>query len=64
MNTKSSKIFIQDFMNYVKSKDPEQAEFHQAVKEVVETFFDIIFELDEILEDTNIQIGDEENNDE
>lgn len=37
MKTKSSKSFVDDFMNYVKSKDPMQFEFHQAVKEVVET---------------------------
>ncbi|NQU54574.1 MAG: NADP-specific glutamate dehydrogenase [Bacteroidetes bacterium] len=44
MNTKSSKIFIQDFMNYVKSKDPGQPEFHQAVKEVVETLADYLLD--------------------
>ncbi|MCF6357034.1 MAG: NADP-specific glutamate dehydrogenase [Draconibacterium sp.] len=42
MNTKNSKVFIEDFMNYVKSKDPGQPEFHQAVKEVVETLADFL----------------------
>jgi glutamate dehydrogenase (NAD(P)+)/glutamate dehydrogenase (NADP+) len=42
MNTKSSKTFITDFMNYVKSKDPGQPEFHQAVEEVVETLADFL----------------------
>lgn len=44
MNTKNSKAFIQDFMNYVKSKDPGQPEFHQAVKEVVETLADFLLD--------------------
>ena len=44
MNTKNSKAFIADFMNYVKSKDPGQPEFHQAVKEVVETLADFLLE--------------------
>ncbi len=42
MNTRSSKTFITDFMNYVKSKDPGQPEFHQAVEEVVETLADFL----------------------
>ncbi len=42
MNTKSSKTFVADFMNYVKSKDPGQPEFHQAVEEVVETLADFL----------------------
>ena len=44
MNPKNSKAFIADFMNYVKSKDPGQPEFHQAVKEVVETLADFLLE--------------------
>ncbi len=44
MNTKNSKAFITDFMNYVKSKDPGQPEFHQAVKEVVETLADFLLD--------------------
>ncbi len=42
MNTKNSVAFIEDFMNYVKSKDPGQPEFHQAVEEVVETLADYL----------------------
>ena len=42
MNTKNAEAFITDFMNYVKSKDPGQPEFHQAVKEVVETLADFL----------------------
>ena len=42
METKNSKAFVTDFMNYVKSKDPGQPEFHQAVKEVVETLADYL----------------------
>ena len=44
MNTKNSKTFVNDFMNYVKSKDPRQPEFHQAVKEVVETLADYLLD--------------------
>lgn len=44
MNTKNSKSFVIDFMNYVKLKDPRQPEFHQAVKEVVESLADFIIE--------------------
>ncbi|MBT3382085.1 MAG: NADP-specific glutamate dehydrogenase [Prolixibacteraceae bacterium] len=42
MNTKNSKTFVEDFMSYVVSKDPGQLEFHQAVKEVVETLADFL----------------------
>jgi glutamate dehydrogenase (NADP+) len=42
MNTKNPKSFVEDFMNYVKSKDPGQPEFHQAVQEVVETLADFL----------------------
>ncbi|MDX1285566.1 MAG: Glu/Leu/Phe/Val dehydrogenase dimerization domain-containing protein, partial [Draconibacterium sp.] len=42
MNTKNPKSFIEDFMNYVKSKDPGQPEFHQAVQEVVESLADFL----------------------
>ncbi|MCD6355283.1 MAG: NADP-specific glutamate dehydrogenase [Prolixibacteraceae bacterium] len=44
MNTKKSKVFVEDFMNNVKSKDPGQPEFHQAVKEVVETLADFLMD--------------------
>jgi len=42
MNTKDSKVFVKEFMNYVRLKDPRQPEFHQAVKEVVETLTDYL----------------------
>jgi glutamate dehydrogenase (NADP+) len=42
MESNNSKTFVEDFMNYVKSKDPGQPEFHQAVKEVVETLADYL----------------------
>lgn len=42
--TKNSKTFAEDFMHYVKLKDPRQPEFHQAVKEVVETLADFLLE--------------------
>ena len=35
-------MFHENFMNYVKKKDPRQPEFHQAVKEVVETLADYL----------------------
>ncbi len=44
MNTKNSKVFTDDFMNYVRSKDPEQPEFHQAVHEVVESLADFLLD--------------------
>lgn len=44
MNTKNSKTFTDDFMNYVRSKDPGQAEFHQAVHEVVESLADFLLD--------------------
>ncbi len=44
MNTKDTKTFTEDFMNYVKSKDPKQPEFHQAVKEVIESLADFILQ--------------------
>ena len=31
---------IEDFMNRVKHKDPNETEFHQAVHEVVESLWD------------------------
>jgi len=34
---KPIETFIEDFMNYVKAKDPNQLEFHQAVREVLES---------------------------
>jgi len=44
MNTKNSKSFVEDFMVYVRSKDPGQPEFHQAVHEVVETLADFLMD--------------------
>ena len=44
MNTKNSKLFVDDFMNYVRSKDPGQPEFHQAVHEVVESLADFLLD--------------------
>ena len=42
MNTKNSKSFVVDFMNYLTAKDPGQPEFHQAVHEVVESLADFL----------------------
>ncbi|MCY1721515.1 NADP-specific glutamate dehydrogenase [Prolixibacteraceae bacterium Z1-6] len=42
MNNKNSKSFTEDFMNYVRMKDPLQPEFHQAVHEVVESLADFL----------------------
>ncbi len=44
MNTKNSKAFTEDFMKYVKTKNPRQQEFHQAVNEVVESLADFVLE--------------------
>lgn len=44
MNTKNSEAFVTDFMNYVRSKDPGQPEFHQAVHEVVESLADFLLD--------------------
>ncbi|MEN8116684.1 MAG: NADP-specific glutamate dehydrogenase [Bacteroidota bacterium] len=44
MNTKNSKSFVEDFMNYVRMKDPGQPEFHQAVHEVVESLADYLLD--------------------
>ncbi len=44
MNTKNSKSFVDDFMTYVRSKDPGQPEFHQAVHEVVESLADFLMD--------------------
>ena len=44
MNTKNSTSFVNDFMNYVKAKDPGQPEFHQAVHEVVESLADFLLD--------------------
>ncbi|QIA09479.1 NADP-specific glutamate dehydrogenase [Draconibacterium halophilum] len=44
MNTKNSKLFVDDFMNYVRAKDPGQPEFHQAVHEVVESLADFLLD--------------------
>ncbi|WP_319482336.1 NADP-specific glutamate dehydrogenase [uncultured Draconibacterium sp.] len=44
MNTKNSKLFVDDFMNHVRAKDPRQPEFHQAVHEVVESLADFLLD--------------------
>ncbi|WP_297091101.1 NADP-specific glutamate dehydrogenase [uncultured Draconibacterium sp.] len=44
MSTKNSKLFVDDFMNYVRAKDPGQPEFHQAVHEVVESLADFLLD--------------------
>ena len=44
MISKDSRKFVDVFMNYVKLKDPRQPEFHQAVKEVVESLADFLLE--------------------
>ena len=44
MITKSSESFVENFMKYVKTKDPLQAKFHQAVKEVIESLADFILQ--------------------
>ncbi|WP_340111149.1 NADP-specific glutamate dehydrogenase [Maribellus mangrovi] len=44
MNTNNRKSFVDDFMAYVKSKDPGQPEFHQAVHEVVESLADFLLD--------------------
>ncbi|WP_163322117.1 NADP-specific glutamate dehydrogenase [Draconibacterium mangrovi] len=40
----NSKLFVDDFMNYVRVKDPGQPEFHQAVHEVVESLADFLLD--------------------
>ena len=42
MNSNATKTFVDDFMNYIKAKDPRQPEFHQAVQEVVETLSEYV----------------------
>ena len=44
MNTKNSKLFVEDFMAYVRKRDPGQAEFHQAVHQVVESIADFLMD--------------------
>ncbi len=44
MNTEKTKDFVENFMNYVRAKDPEQLEFHQAVEEVVESLANFILD--------------------
>lgn len=44
MITKSSKAFVEDFMHYIRAKDPRQPEFHQAVHEVVESLADYLLD--------------------
>ncbi len=42
MNTTDPKLFTEDFMAYVKAKNPGENEFHQAVLGVVETLADYL----------------------
>lgn len=44
MSTKDSKMFVEDFMAYVRKRDPGQTEFHQAVHEVVESIADFLMD--------------------
>lgn len=44
MNAKNAETFVENFMNYVRSKDPGQPEFHQAVHEVTETLADFLLD--------------------
>jgi len=44
MSTKNTKLFVEDFMAYVRKRDPGQAEFHQAVHEVVESIADFLMD--------------------
>ena len=37
-------MFVEDFMAYVRKRDPRQAEFHQAVHEVVESIADFLMD--------------------
>jgi glutamate dehydrogenase (NAD(P)+)/glutamate dehydrogenase (NADP+) len=42
MKTKNPELFTEEFMNYVREKDPGQPEFHQAVHEVVESLAEFL----------------------
>ncbi len=42
--TNNAEQFVADFMAYVKAKDPGQAEFHQAVEEVVESLGEFLLD--------------------
>ncbi|NOY96156.1 MAG: NADP-specific glutamate dehydrogenase [Chlorobi bacterium] len=44
METKDANQFINDFMVYVKTKNPGEVEFHQAVHEVIETLAEFLIE--------------------
>lgn len=44
MNAKNSKTFVEDFMIYLKEKNPRESEFHQAVQEVIESLADYVIE--------------------
>jgi glutamate dehydrogenase (NADP+) len=44
MNVKDPKQFTDEFMAYVKAKNPGEAEFHQAVLEVVETLSEFLIQ--------------------
>ena len=41
---KNEESFVLEFMDYVKSRDPNQPEFHQAVHEVVESIAGFLIE--------------------
>ena len=41
---KDPNLFVDEFMAYVKAKDPSQNEFHQAVHEVVESLAPFLLE--------------------
>jgi len=42
MNFKKPKEFTEDFMIYLKEKNPRQPEFHQAVQGVIESLADYV----------------------
>ena len=44
MNFKKPKEFAEDFMTYLKEKNPKQSEFHQAVQGVIESLADYVAE--------------------
>jgi len=44
MNSKDPMQFIEDFMTYLKEKNPRQPEFHQAVQGVIESLADYVVE--------------------
>ena len=44
MDTRKSKVFVDQFMNYLKDRSPNQPEFHQAVYEAVNSLSGFIVE--------------------